>query len=41
MLELIKRRIVNVSQPDLFGEIEVSPTGEWNEIDDTQLEFIE
>ena len=41
MLELIKRRIVDASQPDLFGEIEVSPTGEWNEIDDSQLEFIE
>jgi segregation and condensation protein A len=41
MLELIKRRVVEAVQPDLFGEIEVSSTGEWNEEEDSQLEFIE
>lgn len=41
MLELIKRRVVEANQPDLFGEIEVRSTGEWNEQDDAQLEFIE
>jgi segregation and condensation protein A len=41
MLELIKRRVVEADQQDLFGEIEVKPTGEWNEEEDTQLEFIE
>jgi len=41
MLELIKRRVVEVSQPSLFGDIEVTPTGEWDEKNDAQLEFIE
>jgi segregation and condensation protein A len=41
MLELIKRHVVEASQPDLFGEIEVKPTGDWNEEEDNQLEFIE
>jgi segregation and condensation protein A len=41
MLELIKRRIVDANQTDLFGEIEVQSTGEWDEKDETQLEFIE
>jgi segregation and condensation protein A len=41
MLELIKRRVVEANQQDLFGEIDVKPTGEWNEEEDTQLEFIE
>jgi segregation and condensation protein A len=41
MLELIKRQMVEASQTSLFGEIELSPTGDWDEIDDSQLEFIE
>lgn len=41
MLELIKRRVVEASQPDLFGSIEVKATGEWDEKEDAQLEFIE
>ena len=41
MLELIKRRMVEATQPDLFGDIEVHSTGEWDEIDEAQLEFIE
>lgn len=41
MLELIKRSVVEASQPDLFGSIEVKATGEWDEKDDAQLEFIE
>jgi segregation and condensation protein A len=41
MLELIKRRVVEADQQDLFGEIEVKPTGEWNDEEDSQLEFIE
>lgn len=41
MLELIKRRVVEVSQPDIFGEIEVVSTGEWDEVEDNPLEFIE
>lgn len=41
MLELIKRRVVEVSQPDLFGEIEVTATGEWDDQEENTLEFIE
>jgi segregation and condensation protein A len=41
MLELIKRRVVEAAQPDLFGEIDVTGTGEWDEKEDSQLEFIE
>jgi segregation and condensation protein A len=41
MLELIKRRVVEVTQPDLFGEIELNPTGDWDNLEDSQLEFIE
>lgn len=41
MLELIKRRVVEANQEDLFGDIEIRSTGEWNEKDDAQLEFIE
>jgi segregation and condensation protein A len=41
MLELIKRRVVEAAQIDLFGEIDVHATGEWDEVQDTQLEFIE
>ena len=41
MLELIKRRMVEVTQPDLFGDIEVVSTGEWDDKEDNPLEFIE
>jgi segregation and condensation protein A len=41
MLELIKRHVVNASQLDLFGEIEVQATGDWDEKEDAALEFIE
>ncbi len=41
MLELIKRRVVEASQGELFGDIEIKSTGEWNEKEDSQLEFIE
>lgn len=41
MLELIKRRMVEVTQSDLFGDIEVVSTGEWNEQEDNTFEFIE
>jgi segregation and condensation protein A len=41
MLELIKRHVVEASQEDLFSEIEVKPTGDWNDEEETQLEFIE
>jgi segregation and condensation protein A len=41
MLELIKRSVVEASQQELFGEIELKSTGEWDEKEDAQLEFIE
>jgi segregation and condensation protein A len=41
MLELIKRHVVEATQPDLFAEIEVKPTGEWEDAENGQLEFIE
>lgn len=41
MLELMKRQVVEAGQLELFGEIEVTSTGEWNEQEDAQLEFIE
>ncbi len=41
MLELIKRHSVEATQSDLFGEIDIQSTGEWNEKEDSQLEFIE
>ena len=41
MLELIKRRMVEASQPDLFGEIELKATGDLDDQEDAKLEFIE
>jgi len=41
MLELIKRKVVNASQANIFGEIELHSSGEWDEQEDAQLEFIE
>jgi segregation and condensation protein A len=39
MLELIKRHMVNVTQSDLFGEIELEAQGELLALDDQELEF--
>ncbi len=41
MLELIKRHVINANQGELFGDIELQPTGEWDDKEDAQLEFIE
>ncbi len=41
MLELIKRRMVDATQSELFGDIELKSTGEWDEKEDSQLDFIE
>jgi segregation and condensation protein A len=41
MLELVKRHVVSANQGELFGNIELTPTGEWDEKEDSQLEFIE
>jgi segregation and condensation protein A len=41
MLELIKRRMIEANQDDLFGEIEVKSVGEWQDVEDNPLEFIE
>ncbi len=39
MLELIKRRMVSVTQDRLFGEIEIESTQPWSEDEDFELEF--
>lgn len=41
MLELMKRRVVSVTQEEMFGEIAVESTGDWDEKEDAGLEFIE
>lgn len=41
MLELIKRRIVNVNQLALFGDIELHSEGEWGNMEDQEIEFDE
>lgn len=41
MLELIKRHVVEANQEDIFGEIELKSTGDWDEKEEAQLEFIE
>jgi len=41
MLELIKRRIVNVNQLALFGDIELHSEGEWGNLEDQEIEFDE
>ncbi len=40
MLELIKRRVVEAKQDELFGEIEISPTGS-GEDEETPLDFVD
>jgi segregation and condensation protein A len=39
MLELIKRRLVQVNQETLFGEIELESTQDWDENESFELEF--
>ena len=39
LLELIKRHMVKVKQEVLFGEIELEPSGDWDDIDTFELEF--
>lgn len=39
MLELIKRQLVRVHQEILFGEIELEPSGDWDENEAFELEF--
>ena len=39
MLELIKRHLVQASQDNLFGEIKIDATENWNESDEFELEF--
>ena len=39
MLELIKRRLVQVQQAEIFGEIEIEPTGNWDDNETFELEF--
>jgi segregation and condensation protein A len=39
VLELIKQRKVNASQEAIFGEIEIEPAGDWEEIEEFELEF--
>jgi segregation and condensation protein A len=41
MLELIKRHMVNANQNALFGDIEINSEGEWNGIEDQEIEFDE
>lgn len=41
MLELIKRQIVEVHQDNLFEEIFIHPTGEWQENEEEEIEFNE
>jgi len=39
MLELIKRRLIEVNQDELFGEIELQPAGTWDDNENFDLEF--
>jgi segregation and condensation protein A len=41
LLELIKRSLVQVHQETLFGEIELEISGEWDDEDIFELEFVE
>ena len=41
VLELIKIYRIKASQDDLFGEIEIEPTEQWNDGEELELEFIE
>jgi segregation and condensation protein A len=39
MLELVKRKLVQAKQDDLFGELELEPVDGWDEGEDFDLEF--
>lgn len=39
VLELVKQHLVEVYQPGLFGEIEITPSESWNDHVDIELEF--
>jgi segregation and condensation protein A len=39
LLELVKRRMVTAQQAELFGEIELQPSDEWDENTEFELEF--
>ena len=41
LLELVKRRIVEVQQADVFGDIMIEKVGEWQELNAVDLEFID
>jgi segregation and condensation protein A len=41
MLELIKRRLVNINQNSLFGDIEIHSEGDIGSFDDQEIEFDE
>jgi segregation and condensation protein A len=39
LLELVKRYRVSARQADLFGDIEIERSGEWNQEEEFELEF--
>ena len=39
LLELIKRHLINAQQDQLFGEIELVATGDWDDEEEFELEF--
>lgn len=39
MLELVKRHLVHASQDELFGDIKIDATENWNESEEFELEF--
>ncbi len=39
VLELVKQHLIEVFQPDIFGEIEITPSGSWKDDVDFELEF--
>jgi chromatin segregation and condensation protein Rec8/ScpA/Scc1 (kleisin family) len=39
MLELVKRHLVQASQDQLFGDIKIDATENWNESEEFELEF--
>jgi segregation and condensation protein A len=39
MLELVKRRLVNITQANLFGEIDIEASETWDENNEFELEF--
>jgi segregation and condensation protein A len=41
MLELIKRRMIDASQEQLFSEIEIAPLGDLEDTAELEVEFTE